>query len=206
MERCGLYCDICGNRYTPDDHKKYSHPNTRIYEKGFKSMYIGYAVHVNEWGGASWMLDKDICPECIKAILETIRERHIKPGEGKYDEFVTDKKLNGVGIIHKEGCHDGYYFDQRVVFTYKNRLFIHIDFGSYSGYHPNYGGIAFLSDEKLHEGLLKNWEGNTVDENDPVCFDEKDLAKYADALVASGLDYLDLWRDEGVDDETVLRP
>lgn len=102
---------------------------------------------------------------------------------------------SGVTIYFILGYDDGYYWDYRVGFTYKNKKFIYVDFGSDSGYIPCGTGIAYQTDPDWEENVLIgiNNRGaftNNIDElKDSMSLDI--LSKYAEKLIKSSEDELD---------------
>lgn len=99
--------------------------------------------------------------------------------------------MNEVKILGKSGYDDGYYWDYRIDFEYKDRKFKFIDTGSYSGYIPYYRGIMILKgDEEFLEG------SRDCDSYDEPTIDLHILKEYAELCISNNGEY-----EEEEDDE-----
>ena len=65
-------------------------------------------------------------------------------------------KFDGITVLDVEGYDDGYYWDMRAIYKYKDHIFEYVDAGSGSGYIPPYEGIALLANPD--EELSKDWK------------------------------------------------
>ena len=110
--------------------------------------------------------------------------------------------MNEIRIFETSGYDDGYYWDQRVYFEYKEKCFAYMNMGSGSGYIPNIEGISFT--ESPDERYLKDW--NTANQYGFALFLAKEINKddlnidrlieMADELISSGkqsIEYKEEW-------------
>lgn len=93
--------------------------------------------------------------------------------------------MNEVEILGMSGYDDGYYWDYRIDFEYKDNKFKYINTGSWSGYYPYYEAIMILNgDEEFLEGY-----------RDVCKFDEPDvnpdkLKKFAELCIVNNGEYV----------------
>lgn len=92
--------------------------------------------------------------------------------------------MNKVKILGKTGYDDGYYWDYRIDFEYKDHKFKYLETGSYSGYIPFYRGIMILKgDEEFLEG------SRYIDGYDEPDVRPTILKEYAELCIANGGEY-----------------
>ena len=102
--------------------------------------------------------------------------------------------MDEIKVFEASGYDDGYYWDQRVYFEYKNRYFAYMRMGSESGYIPNITGICYA--EKHDERFLTDWnEANQfsislflAEEVNTEDLDMNEIKQWADRLLSSGKD------------------
>ena len=94
--------------------------------------------------------------------------------------------MNEVKILGMSGYDDdGYYWDYRIDFEYKNHKFKYINTGSISGYYPCYEAIMILNgDEEFLEGP------RDVSFFDSPTVDGKELKEYAEQCIALNGEYV----------------
>ena len=123
-------------------------------------------------------------------------------------------KFDGIEVINIEGYDDGYYWDVRVIYKYKDHVFEYVDVGSGSGYINPAEGITMLAGPD--EELPKNWkEEFTLYDGyieDMSRFNASTLIAAAEFLLKTGRTSEDLYvdpfgggeREEGFDQDGYL--
>ena len=109
--------------------------------------------------------------------------------------------MDKIKVFEASGYDDGYYWDQRVYFEYKNRYFAYMCMGSSSGYIPSITGICYA--EKPDERFLKDWnEANQFSisrflakEVNDEDLDMDEIKQWADRLLSSGKDSIEQYFD-----------
>lgn len=104
-------------------------------------------------------------------------------------------KFDGITVLNIVGYDDGYYWDARITYKYKDHIFEYVDCGSSSGYIPPYEGIAMLASPD--EELAKDWNEEFVLVDTEVLqrLDAKTLIAAAEFLLKTGSDGEDLYCD-----------
>lgn len=104
-------------------------------------------------------------------------------------------KFDGVTILSIEGYDDGYYWDERVTYKYKDHIFEYVVTGSGSGYISPYEGIAMLASPG--EELAKDWNEEFMLESTELLdrWDISTLIAAAEFLLKTGSDSEDLYWD-----------
>lgn len=104
-------------------------------------------------------------------------------------------KFDGITVLNIAGYDDGYYWDVRITYKYKDHIFEYLYSGSGSGYIPPYEGIAMLTSPD--EELAKDWNEEFVLEDTEVLrrFDVETLILAAEFLLKTGSDGEDLYYD-----------
>jgi hypothetical protein len=104
-------------------------------------------------------------------------------------------KFDGITVLNIAGYDDGYYWDTRITYKYKDHIFEYIDCGSGSGYIPPYEGISMLASPD--EELAKDWNEEFVLMDTELLWrlDAKTLIAAAEFLLKTGSDGEDLYYD-----------
>ena len=102
--------------------------------------------------------------------------------------------MNEVKILGESGYDDGYYWDYRVDFEYKDRKFKYLDVGSGSGYFLAYRAIMMLEDDEEFLEGYRNPGYYAEPEVDPDA-----LKEYAEICMANNGEFV--FEDEEDEDE-----
>ena len=65
-------------------------------------------------------------------------------------------------ILDREGYHDGWYWDYRLLIEVDDKKYVYMDMGSCSGWIAEYEGIIKLENEEEYSNFLHDWNGNNI--------------------------------------------